>query len=218
MSVEIGGLTEQDQEHIQSALSGGSAHKTLMACIILQEWAKEVDSINPDSSQVLGETHQDTKEELVPLLMKLIDSPPRDTYSEMTTILQRIQLDCQSLLSAFASEGKVAKKLIPSLPTRVDPTSSSSDCFTLSTAQQAATTHFDALMGQISKNTVKQASPGLKDRQMKVIASIGFFAVMKERYDTQVAAGVAGALVALRVLPAKFGGLIKAIMDSIKVS
>lgn len=188
-----------------------------MACIIIQEGAAAVDRGNPGPPISLGETHQETKEQLVPLLIKLIESPPRETYAEMTTILKRIQADCQALLSAFAAEGKVAKKLIPALSTKVDPTSSSSDVFTLATAQTTVTTHFDALLGNLGKSVAKAITPGLKERQMKVIASIGYFSVMKERYDTQVAAGVAGALVALRVLPTKFGGLIKAIMDSIKV-
>jgi TATA-binding protein-associated factor len=47
--------------------------------------------------------------------------------------------------------------------------------------------------------------------------SVGKYGVMKERYDTQVMAGVGGALVALQTLPAKIGPVVKAIMDSIKV-
>lgn len=188
-----------------------------MATIIIQEWAYQADRTHFGPAVSLS-SHPGAAT-LIPILIKLIESPPRSTYTEMTTLLRRIQADCQALLSAFGTEGRLVKKLIPTLPKKVDAAASTSpDVFTLATAQSAATTQFDSLFGQLGKSAAKSAGPGLQDRQRKVIVSIGYYAVMKDRYDTQVAAGVAGALVALRVLPAKFGGLIKAIMDSIKVS
>lgn len=207
----------QDLDLVKSALSSGTAHKILMSTIIVQEWAYEFDRTTTGSTVSLGEINSEAKI-LLPLLISIIESPPRATYFEMTLILRRIQADCQALLLAFATEGKLAKKLIPTIPKNVDAGGKSSDIFTLAIAQQATTTMFDTLTNQLSKNAIKTALPGLKDRQRKVIVSIGYFAVMKERYDTQVSAGVAGALVALKVLPSKFGGLIKSIMDSIRVS
>lgn len=207
----------KDMDLLGSALGSGSAHKILMASIIIQEWASEVDDSASGSLISLGETESNAKT-LLPSLIKIIESPPRDTYTEMTLLLRRIQADCQALLGAFATEGKIVKKAIPVLPKKVDATSSGSDVFNLGTAQMATTSMFDGLVAQLSKNAVKTALPSLKDRQRKVVVSIGYYSIMKERYDIQVAAAVGGALVALRVLPMKFGGLIKAIMDSIKVS
>ncbi len=44
----------------------------------------------------------------------------------------------------------------------------------------------------MSKAAAKTILPSLQDRQRKVMASLGFYSVMKERYDIQVAAAVAG--------------------------
>lgn len=132
--------------------------------------------------------------------------------------LNRIQSECQALLTAFNVEGKVAKDKIPTLPKRIDPLSNSNNAFSLATAELAVTIHFDSLTSLLSKSSAKTVLPPLQDRRKKVISSIGYFSVMKERYDVQVLAGVAGALVALRAKPPKLGPVIKSIMDSIKVS
>ena len=140
--------------------------------------------------------------------------PP--TYSEMTTALESIRLECTALLSAFSVEGKLSKDRIPALPKKIDPTSSSSSMFSLLSAQQAVGPTFDSLAGLLSKHAQKNVLPSLRERQRKVIASLGYYAILKERYDTQVSASIAGALIALRKMPAKLGPVIKAVMDSVR--
>jgi TATA-binding protein-associated factor len=204
-----------DLRLLRKYLGSGSAHQAFLAATVIQEWAADVDA-RSDTPTALGQTN-DAKP-LADLLVSAIEGPPPATYVEMTTILSRIASECQALLSAFAVEGKVSKDKIPTLPKRVDPLSASSATFSLVTAQTAIGAHFDALAGLLGKNAQKTVLPSLKDRQRKVMGSIGYFAVMKERYDVQVSAAIAGALVALRVMPSKFGPVIKSVMDSIKVS
>lgn len=155
---------------------------------------------------------------IVQTLIELAESPPKSTYREMTTLLRQIQAECQNLLSAFATEGRISKDKIPSIPSHVDATGKSSTSFSLDTAQQVIGPHFDALSRSLSKQMSAKALPGLTSRQRKVMASIGYFMVMKERYDVQVSTAVCGALIAMRVMPSKFGPVVKSVMDGVKVS
>lgn len=136
----------------------------------------------------------------------------------MSIILQRVQSECQALLTAFAVEGKVSKDKIPTLPTQVNPLSSSPAFFSLTTAQTAIGPHFDALSKLVKAAVRSTALPSLQGRQRKIMASIGYYSIMKERYDVQVSTAVCGALIALRVMPTKFGPVVKSVMDGIRVS
>ena len=189
-----------------------------MASSIITQWSQLVDHGVPDAqSQALGTTDPIAKD-LAAVILGHLERPLPPTYSEMTALLKRVYTECHALLSSFGSEGKVAKDRIPSLPSRIDSLGNASESFTLATAQMTVTKHFDALAALLSKHATKNVLPGLKERRNKVMVSIGRYGVMKERYDVQVMAGLGGALVALRVLPAKIGPVVKAIMDSIKVS
>lgn len=162
-------------------------------------------------------SHDAAAKEFTDILVKRIESRPPATYTEMTLILTRIASECQALLTAFNVEGKVSKDRVPSIPKRVDPLSNSSDVFSLASAQSVVGPTFDALSRLLTKNATKTVLPSLEDRRRKVIGSIGYFSVMKERYDVQVDSAIAGALIALRTMPAKFGPVIKAVMESVKV-
>lgn len=191
---------------LKSYLASPSAHQIYMASsIITERHTDAVDKTDPLAVEVTG------------LLLGHFEQPRPATYSEMTALLKRIQTDCQALMTAFNVEGKVSKDRIPSLPSTIDSLGSSSDSFSLATAQTVISSHFDALAKLLSKHASKSALPSLKDRQMRIMMSVGKYGVMKERYDTQVMAGIGGALVALQTLPAKIGPVVKAIMDSIKV-
>ncbi|WVW85765.1 hypothetical protein I302_107803 [Kwoniella bestiolae CBS 10118] len=211
------GEDSNDIKCLKQYLGSASAHQVFMATAILQEWALAHDKDqSPDSELTsLGSTHE-LATPLVPILIERIESPPPATYHEMSVILQRIYTECHALLNAFNVEGKISKDRIPSLPSRLDPLSTAPDVFSLATAQQAVGPTFEGLSKILSKPAQKVALGSLKDRQRKVMGSIGYFSVMKERYDTQVMAGIASALVALRVMPSKIGPVIKSLMDAVK--
>ncbi|WWC63144.1 uncharacterized protein I303_105744 [Kwoniella dejecticola CBS 10117] len=206
-----------DLNHLQQYLGSASAHQVYMASTILQEWAVSRDTEAPDQRVTisLGSSDELIKP-LVSILVRRIESPPPAIYHEMFVILQRIYTECHALLNAFNVEGKISKDRIPALPSKIDPLSSAPDLFSLGTAHQAIGPTFDALAKLLTKPAQKAALSALKDRQRKIMGSIGYFSVMKERYDTQVMAGIAGALVALRLMPSKLGPVIKSLMDAVK--
>ncbi|WRT68269.1 uncharacterized protein IL334_005245 [Kwoniella shivajii] len=203
-----------DLEHLKQYLSSASAHQVLMATAIIQEWSSAC-GFSTKRPRSLGQSDE-LAIPLVPILVDRIESPPPATYHEMSVILQRIYTECHALLNAFNVEGKVSKDRIPTLPSHIDPLSTAADVFSLTTAQQAIGATFDGLSKLLTKPAQKVALHALKDRQRKVMGSIGYFSVMKERYDTQIMAGIAGALVALRVMPSKLGPVIKSLMDAVK--
>lgn len=165
--------------------------------------------------RVLGLDHEEGAE-LAKSLITILTTP-RGTYSEMDLYLKRIQGECQALFTAFNVEGNVAKGKIPALPSQMDPLSKGGDHFSLSTAQNAIGEQFDKLATLLPKSATKTVLPSLQVRRRKVTSTIGYFSVMKERYDVQVSAGVAGALIAIRVMPPKLGLVIKGVMDAVKV-
>lgn len=201
---------------LQRYLRSASAHQIFLASVVIQEWAQDVDSRSAGPLISLGATDQNGQE-LAKTLVALVEAPPAATYHEMTLFLRRVQAECQALLNAFVTDGGVKKDKIPDLPTVIDPSTKSSSVFSLATAQTAVGPHFDALSKLVSKVKAKTALPALADRQRKVMASIGYFGVMKERYDIQVSTAICGALIALRVMPAKFGPVVKNVMDGVKV-
>lgn len=182
---------------IKQYLTSSSAHQVFLSSTIVREWA--VDS--PDDAHASG-----IAQAVIPLLA------PRATYVEMLTMLTSVHAEVRALFSAFTTEGKVKKDKVPDLPSRVDPLGGA-DAFTLDTARRAVGPTFEALAGLVK---AKGAIANLRDRQHKVLASVGYFGAMKERLDIQVAAAVAGALIALATMPPKLGPVVKAVMDAIK--
>ncbi|GMK58346.1 hypothetical protein CspeluHIS016_0503780 [Cutaneotrichosporon spelunceum] len=182
---------------IKQYLASACAHQIFIAATIVHEWALD----NQESARSSG-----IDANVLPLL------GPRATYTEMSTMLTRVHAEVRGLFSAFTTEGKVKKDRIPDLPSHVDPLGGA-NAFTLDTARRAVGPTFEALAVLVK---AKAALANLRDRQKKVLASVGFFGAMKERLDVQVSAGVAGALIALGSMPPKLGPVVKAVMDAIK--
>ena len=201
---------------LRKAIMSRSAHKIWLASVIIEEWAKRVDGEAEGQLQALGKTDE-AGQQLADVLVKFVESGPPGTYDEQTMILRRIMSECQALFNAFAVEGKVPKAKIPTLPAKVDPLDASDKVFTIHTAQMAVGPHFDALAQSLGKNAAKML-PSLQDRQRKVMISMGYLASMRERLDVQVFSAVCGALFGLRVMPPKFGPVVKSVMDGVEVS
>ncbi|KAI9288630.1 hypothetical protein BC943DRAFT_288000 [Umbelopsis sp. AD052] len=148
---------------------------------------------------------------------------PQGYFYELVFVLKRIRAECQSLLNAFVLEGKVAQGKVPSLPALVvgevaiSPDSPEENLFSVETAAWVADACFDTLVGQIGKVRGKPAViSSLEDRRKRIVTSIGFYDETKQRADTNILASLAGAVVALGVLPVKLNPVIRSVMNSIK--
>ena len=196
---------------LREYLESTSALQKCLAAAIIQEWAQACADLGvdlKDSSAIVGD--------LASHLISVLETPAPPTYAEMTVMLQRIQVECQGLYNSFQRDAKVPKAKIPALPTTVDPLGMMVDAFTIDTAKYVAQTGFESLLSQAGSKAKKAALPLLEDRQRKLIAAIGFYQANKERQDTQVFASIAGAVISLKVLPAKLNPVIRSIMNSVK--
>lgn len=186
-------------------LSAESALRRFLSATVIEETATALYATSTPQ-QPLAE-----RSPLVPLLsptlFTLLQADPPSTYAEMGLILQRIQSDCQALYAAFATQGKVPADKLPSLGA----------VFGIQQAHQVAKS-FDALVPHLGRGAKKMALPLLEERQRKIVTSIGYYEATKSKHDRQVFAALGGAVIALRVIPAKLTPVIRSITNSIKVS
>lgn len=205
-------------ELLHKYLGSASAHQLFLTAVIVEEWARVADDGALDANTASLATTNPVVGGLSAKLIEFLEKPPPATYYEMTVLLTRIQVESQGLITAFAVDGKIKRDKLPVLPQKVDPLSNADDVFSLATARDVAGKHFETFSAALSKATAKAVLPSLKERQRKLLASIGLFVVMKEKYDVQVFAAMAGATVALRTMPAKLNPIIRSIMNGVKVS
>ena len=201
-------------------LGSTSAHQIILAAVLVEEWSTAVDASNPTSSFNLHTPLPEINPHaqlLVTNLIAMLEGRTPSAYYEMLLILSQAHSECQNLLSAFVSEGKVPANVVPTLPSSLDASGPPADLFSVEIAGQVAGPSFDALVQRLPKTTAKVVLPGLRERQMKIVSSIGYYLSMKDKHDRQVSAAVASAVIALRVMPAKLNPVIRSIMNGVKV-
>ncbi|KAL9933818.1 hypothetical protein V8E36_007476 [Tilletia maclaganii] len=194
-------------QRLQIYLSSSSALNKCLASCIVQEWAQQTDSSNLSS---------DTANGLSAWLIAILENPAPPTYAEMEVALSRLQRECQSLYWAFHAEARVARDKIPTLPAQIDALGRRADAFTVETARRVVGAGYEALLKLVGSKSKKTHGPALEERRRRVIVSLGFYQGRKEKSDVQVFAAVAGALVAMRAMPAKLNPVVRSIMNSVK--
>ena len=204
-------LTRTFQSHdstfgalLQNGLASDAAFRRFLSATIIEEWATAVHSSDPGSALPQASP---LAARLVQALHALIAAESPATWSEMGSILERLQADCKALYAAFGQQGKVPADQLPTVPSS----------FSIQHAQQAASS-FPVLQSLMGKSVRKNVLPGLEERQRKIVSAIGYYEATKAKHDRQVFAALGGAIVAMRVIPAKLTPVIRSITNSIKVS
>ena len=183
-----------------------SAFQRFASATVIEEWAKAVVAAGLPNDLPQRST---LASRISVTLQAQIAADPPSSWNEVSTVLDRIQADCQGLYGAFGQQGKIPADKLPSVP--------SDGTFTIRQAQQASA-NFDALARMMGKATAKEVLPALEERRRKILTAVGYFEVVKGKHDRQVYAAIGGALVALRAIPAKITPVIRSITNSIKVS
>lgn len=202
-------------------LGSTSSHQLIFVSVVVEEWAKAVDERASAAGAALPPPPLPEVDEharvLVGHLIAVLEGRIPSSYYEMLLFLGQIYTECQTLLGAFVTDGLLAPELIPVLPPSLVPTDPPVDIFGIETAAHIVGPVFDALVANVGRKTAKVALPDLREKQARVVGSIGFYRTMKERHDRQVQAAVAAAVISLRTLPAKLNPVIRSIMNGIKV-
>ncbi|CAI2172682.1 1119_t:CDS:10 [Funneliformis geosporum] len=214
------------KEILMACLSSTWASNKQLSAVIIEEWSRSVLDHSVQSFQnSLVETSSFALN-ISEFMVQMLESDPPTFYSELVTILRRIRGECQALLNTFVSVGRINSATVPALPIHVlgeGVQLDASQLFSVEMAAEIATTTFNNLSAQVSGRSRRSAQvqpeerqSQLQDRQRRVLASIGYYESTKQKNDIIVFAAIAGAVVALRVLPPKLNPIIRSIMNSIK--
>ncbi|CAG8524478.1 17028_t:CDS:10, partial [Acaulospora colombiana] len=213
------------KDFIIAYLSSPWASNKQLAAIITEEWSRSTIEKGNFSTHTSLVQDSSLASIISNFMVSMLESSPPNFYSELVSILRRIRGECQALFNTFVSVGKVNSDIIPALPTHVigelmNQTDISTPLFSVETAAEISTTIFDNLMTQIPgksrKSSTEDIQSQLYDRHHRVVASIGYYTATKQKNDIIVFAAIAGAVVALQVLPSKLNPIIRSIMNSIK--
>ncbi|KAL8276295.1 hypothetical protein RQP46_011323 [Phenoliferia psychrophenolica] len=187
---------------LTDGLASESALRRFLSATVIEEWAAAFYALPFDRPLAESST---LASRLSQTLAKHLQSEPPATYAEMALVLQRIQLDCQALYTLFAKQGKVPAAKMPIVPA----------VFGIQQARQVAAS-YDALIALTSPTARKVILPTLEEQHRKVVTAAGYYEATKARHDRQVYAALGGAVIALRVIPAKLTPVIRSITSSIK--
>ncbi|RUS21143.1 hypothetical protein BC937DRAFT_93516 [Endogone sp. FLAS-F59071] len=143
-------------------------------------------------------------------------------FYEFVHVLKRIRGECQALLNSFVTDGLCNPNTIMTLPTYVvgemppQQLLEGEQLFSVETASEVAKGMFDQLMESVPKDIKRTVIPLLKDRQKRVFSSVGYYEDTRHKAEVNVYAAVAGAVVALGVLPIKLNPVVRSVMNSVK--
>ena len=188
---------------LTDGLASESALRRFLSATVLEEWSAAFYAAPFDRPIAESST---LASRLTTTLAQHLQADPPATYSEMALVLQRIQLDCQTLYGMFSKQGKVPAAKMPSVPA----------VFGIQQARQVATS-FDKLVALVPAAAKKTALSALEEQHRKVVTAAGYYEATKAKHDRQVFAALGGAVIALRVIPAKLTPVIRSITSSIKV-
>ncbi|KAK4703463.1 TATA-binding protein-associated factor, partial [Phenoliferia sp. Uapishka_3] len=187
---------------LTDGLAAGSALRRFLTATIIEEWSAAFYAA--PFSRPLAESST-LASRLSGVLAKCLQAEPAATYAEMALVLQRIQMDCQTLYTMFGKQGKVPPAKMPIVPAN----------FGIQQARQVAGS-FDALVALMPTAAKKNFLPALQEQHRKVITAAGYYEATKAKHDRQVYAALGGAVIALRVIPTKLTPVIRSITSSIK--
>jgi TATA-binding protein-associated factor len=185
----------------------------LLAAIITEEWARDVDG---RASPILIANCALAQDLSAKALAFLLEPPPL-AYHEMAFTLARLHSECYSLLHAFAQDCKIPVTSIPTLGTEIDITGQNPQCFTIDTARSVIGPMYDQLKDSLGR-TKKKELAAIAEKRTQVAANIDRYTAVKSQHDVRVSAAFAATFIALKGTPEKVSPVVKGIMSGIKVN
>ncbi|SCV74101.1 BQ2448_6533 [Microbotryum intermedium] len=187
---------------LTTRLASTSAFERFLGATIIEEWGA---AAAPKLDRPLAECST-LASRLVPSLHAAVAADPPESYMELESILVQLNADCLALYAAFSAQGKVSKDKIPQVPKP----------FRIVHARQIDSS-YQPLVGFVSKSAAKTALPQLEERHGKIKNGLSQWESSKASRDRQVSAAIAGAIVALRVIPAKLTPLVRSLNNAVKL-
>lgn len=183
-------------------MTSASSHQLSFASVVIARWAELLSKQDQTIQSPL-------LTRLTPLVIQGLASEPAVSYSETVGLLTQIHTHCSQLLGICKSKGKIAANHLPVL----DPPHQG---FSLDRAQQLAGVDYQALLLNMTPKARAAAQPLLDEIAHRIQSEALRTLALKEAMDIQVFSALAGAVVALKRIPAKLNPLIRSLMNGIK--
>lgn len=178
----------------------------MVAGILIQEYARQLSSPVRKFGIFNGE------------LLSVLDTERPGSYSDILPYLRIVRAQCQALQNAFRDHGHVSQGKLPSLAIVVQgEIGAGPTAFSISNAESCVGVDFDRLKSSLTPAYRITSSQILNDARTAAVEAIDEARKIKTERDVRIRAAAASALIAVFAIPKKPSGLIKAVMDSIKL-
>ncbi|KAI5243226.1 SNF2 family DNA-dependent ATPase domain-containing protein [Aureobasidium subglaciale] len=150
-------------------------------------------------------------------LRPLVEEDRPIWYSDLTSYLQIVRAQCQSLLNTFREKAHVPPSKLPTIAVVVqgEPEAGKS-AFSLADGERIAVQDFEKLRKTLSPAQRVTATEMLSSAKADVDSVIVEANSIKKQRDVRIKSAAAAAIVALKEIPKKPQATIKGLMDSVK--
>ena len=181
------------------------ASTQLFTAMVIEEYAK------------LIPTKDDLANDFCKILKPMVEEERPSAYSDLTSYLQIVRAQCQSLLNAFREKAHVPPAKLPIIAVVVQGESEAGkNAFSLTDGERIANQEYEKLKKTLSPSQRVTAIEVLTTAKADADAVIAEAVTVKKQRDVRIKSAAAAALVALRTLPKKPQATIKGLMDSVK--
>ena len=191
---------------ISDGLRSPSSTTQMLCGLVIEEYARQ-------SSTPLAEAGRFNLE-----LLSVLDTERPGSYSDILPYLRIVRAQCQALQNAFRDHGHISQARLPSLAIVVQgEIGAGPTAFSISNAEACVGTDFDRLKKALTPAHRITSFQILNDARTAALEAIEEAKKVKAERDMRIRAAVASALIAVGEIPKKPSGLIKGVMDSIKM-
>jgi TATA-binding protein-associated factor len=177
----------------------------LFAAIVIEEYAK------------ISTTKDDLSSSFAENLRPIVEEDRPTWYSDLTSYLQIVRAQCQSLLNAFREKAHVPPSKLPIIAVVVQGESEAGkNAFSLADGERIAVQDYERLRKTLSPAQRVTATEMLSSAKADVDSVIAEATLIKKQRDVRIKSAAAAALVALREIPKKPQATIRGLMDSVK--
>lgn len=191
---------------ISSGLRSPFSTTQMISALIIEEHARQL----PTPSARAGRFNVE--------LSSIIDTERPGSYSDVLPYLRIVRAQCQALQNAFRDHGHLSQAKLPSLAIVVQgEIGAGPTAFSISNAEACVGADFDRLKKVLTPAHRITSFQILNDARTAALEAIEEAKKVKSERDMRIRAAAASALIAIGEIPKKPSGLIKGVMDSIKV-
>ncbi|KAH0282936.1 SNF2 family DNA-dependent ATPase domain-containing protein [Aureobasidium namibiae CBS 147.97] len=190
---------------ILPSLKSGFSTTQLFAAIFIEEYAKLLPT-KDDLTSLFAEN-----------LRPLVEEDRPSWYSDLTSYLQIVRAQCQSLLNTFREKAHVPPSKLPIIAVVVQgEPEAGKNAFSLADGERIAVQDYERLRKTLSPAQRVTATEMLSSAKADVDSVIAEATLVKKQRDVRIKSAAAAAIVALKEIPKKPQATIKGLMDSVK--